>query len=115
MKLFSPGKINLFFRVLAKRSDGFHQIASLYQAIDLFDILTIERAELDSFTCTDPKLSCDHSNLISKALTLFRTHFSLDFGIRVHLEKRIPMEAGLGGGSSNAATLLWGVNELANR
>jgi len=59
VKLLSPAKLNLFFRVLRKRSDGFHQIASLYQAIDLFDTLTVEKGKFDSLTCSDAQLPCD--------------------------------------------------------
>jgi 4-diphosphocytidyl-2-C-methyl-D-erythritol kinase len=112
---YSPAKINLFFRVLRKRSDGFHEIASLYQAIDLFDRISFSKSEADSLTCSDPQLSCGGDNLIVKALNLFRSHYPVPCGINIHLEKRIPMQAGLGGGSGNAATTLWGLNEWAGR
>jgi len=111
----SPAKINLFFRVLGKRSDGYHEIASLFQAIDLYDTLHLEPAPADSLTCTDLALPCDSSNLILKALQIFRLRFFLPFGVKIHLEKRIPIQSGFGGGSGNAATTLWGLNELAGR
>jgi 4-diphosphocytidyl-2-C-methyl-D-erythritol kinase len=113
MQLFSPAKINIFFRVLRKRSDGFHEIASLYQAIDLCDRIIFAEDEADSLTSSDPELSCGGDNLVVKALNLFRSRFPFPSGVKIHLEKRIPMQAGLGGGSSNAATTLWGLNVLS--
>jgi 4-diphosphocytidyl-2-C-methyl-D-erythritol kinase len=112
MHLFSPAKINLFLRVLGKRPDGYHEIASLFQAIDLGDQITLTFSTKDTLTCTDPHLPCDDSNLITKALTLFRRQTGLNTPIAIHLEKKIPSQAGLGGGSSNAATTLWGLNAL---
>jgi len=112
LSLLSPAKINVFFRVLHKRLDGFHEISSLYQAINLCDTLQVRLSTKDEFTCSDPSLSLDHTNLVSKALALFRrkTGFSCYFSI--HLDKKIPMQAGLGGGSSNAATALFAFIKL---
>lgn len=114
MILFSPAKINLFFRVLKKRDDGYHEIASLYQAIDLGDTLNITLNECDELSCSDPSLQTDESNLVLKAAALFRKKTALALYIKVHLHKQIPIQAGLGGGSSNAATTLWALNKLAN-
>ena len=69
---FSPAKLNLFFRVLHKRPDGYHEIASLYQAISLGDHLTIARAERDQLTCNDPLVPVDETNLVMKALAHYR-------------------------------------------
>lgn len=110
MRFFSPAKINLFFRVLRKREDGYHEIASIMQAIDLCDVLTFSKHPADYLTCTDLTLTCDHSNLIMKALRLFRQYYEFP-SVHIHLEKNIPMQSGLGGGSSNAATVLWALNE----
>jgi 4-diphosphocytidyl-2-C-methyl-D-erythritol kinase len=107
--------LNLFFQVLSKRADGYHEIASLYQAIDLFDRLFFTFSDRDSITCSDPNIPLDASNLIFIALALFRTHFPVVPPIQIHLEKNIPFQAGLGGGSSNAATTLWALNELTCR
>lgn len=112
--LFSPAKINLFLRVLGKRSDGYHEIASLFQAINLGDNLTFTLSEQDHLTCSDPHLPCDHTNLVIKAVHLFRKKTNLDTPVTIHLEKEIPSQAGLGGGSSNAATTLWALNALHN-
>ena len=116
LTLFSPAKLNLFFRVLRKREDGYHEIASLYQAIDLGDTLTFALNDHDLLTCTDPALSCGNDNLVNKAIALFRKKTGLsDFHVRCHLEKNIPIQTGVGGGSSNAATTLYACNELAGR
>jgi len=109
--LLSPAKINYFFLILGKRSDNFHEIASLFQAINLFDKLTFELAESDQFTCNIKSLE-RASNSVTSALALFREEFHIDCKIKIHLEKSIPIQAGLGGGSSNAATTLWALNKL---
>lgn len=114
LSFLSPAKINLFFRILYKREDGFHEIASLYQAIDLNDILHVSIAEQDQFSCSEPLLKMDEKNLVLKALSLFRAKTGNQTPIRIHLEKKIPMQAGLGGGSSNAATALWAFSKLFN-
>ncbi len=113
MIFFSPAKINLFFRVLKKRDDGYHEIASLYQAIGLGDTLTIELHHRDELSCTDPLLATDERNLVLKAVHLFRKKTGLAITVKIDLHKQIPIEAGLGGGSSNAATTLWALNLLA--
>lgn len=115
MRLFSPAKLNLFFRVVKKRGDGYHDIASIFQTISLGDYLNIELSEKDSLTCTDSAIPIDNTNLVLRALDLFRCKTGLDIHVSIHLDKKVPIQAGLGGGSSNAATLLWGVNELASR
>lgn len=112
MKLFSPAKVNLFLRVLGRRLDGFHEIASLFQAIDLGDTLTFSLSKHDFFTCNSQHIPCDRSNLVLRAADLFRQKTGLTSGLRVHLDKQIPVGAGLAGGSSNAATTLWALNQL---
>ncbi|KAF3362119.1 4-diphosphocytidyl-2-C-methyl-D-erythritol kinase [Chlamydiales bacterium STE3] len=111
----SPAKVNLFLSVLSKRSDGYHELASLFQAIDLFDALHFEFDLEDRFSCSDSSLPTDGSNLVIRALHLFRKKTNLNFPVKIHLEKKIPSEAGLGGGSSNAATTLFALNEMAHR
>ncbi|MCC5831888.1 MAG: 4-(cytidine 5'-diphospho)-2-C-methyl-D-erythritol kinase [Chlamydiales bacterium] len=110
LTLLSPAKVNLFLRILGKRRDGYHALASLFQTIDLADTLTFTLSKEDSLTCTDSSIVQD--NLVWKALELFRRKTGLQFNISIHLEKKIPLRAGLGGGSSNAATTLKGVNQL---
>jgi 4-diphosphocytidyl-2-C-methyl-D-erythritol kinase len=113
VKLFSPAKLNLFFRVLHKRDDGFHEIASLMQAISLGDTLTFEENSHELLTTSDPHLSCDESNTITQALRLFQKKTGYLKSLRIHVEKQTPMEGGLGGGSSNVATTLWALNTLS--
>lgn len=113
LKLRSPAKVNLFLRVLAKRLDGYHELASLFQAVGLYDTLQVEVGSADSLTCSDPALPTDASNLVAKAVDLFRRKTGIKTPFKIHLDKQIPLEAGLGGGSSNAATALWAVNALS--
>lgn len=115
LSLVSPAKINLFLRILRKRPDGYHELASLFQAVSLCDQLRFAVADRDSFTCTDPSLPTDQSNLVIKALYLFRRKTGIETPFQIHLDKRIPAQAGLGGGSSNAATTLWAVNQLCGQ
>lgn len=110
--LKSPAKINLFLRILKKRSDGYHELASLFQAINLMDTIHFELADKDHFTCNDPKIPADDANLVLKAVSLFRRKTGLKFGLASILEKNIPHQAGLGGGSGNAATTLYALNQL---
>jgi 4-diphosphocytidyl-2-C-methyl-D-erythritol kinase len=111
MRFFSPAKLNLCFHILGKRSDGYHEIATLMQAIDLGDWLSVQSSVADRLTCSDRALSCDETNLVWKARDLFRAYTSLP-PVWIHLDKRIPMQAGFGGGSSNAATALWALNRF---
>lgn len=112
IELFSPAKINLFLRVLGRRKDGYHEIATLMQTVDFGDTLTFSLSKQDILTCSHPNLACDRSNLIWRAIDLYRKKTGKIFQVSIHLEKRIPMQAGMGGGSSNAATALYGVNAL---
>lgn len=112
LTLVSPAKINLFLRIVQRRPDGYHDLASLFQAISLFDTIHLSLSDRDDLSCSDPSLPTDDSNLILKAAHLFRRKTGLKFGLKAFLEKRIPCQAGLGGGSGNAATTLWGLNQL---
>lgn len=112
LTLLSPAKINLFFRILSKREDGFHEIASLMQAISFFDTISLIKSDVNHLTCSHPNLPCDGSNIIHKGRELFQKKTALFTPFHIHVEKRIPMEAGLGGGSSNLATILWALNAL---
>lgn len=102
-------------RVLGKRNDGYHDIATLMQAISLGDTISFELAENDQIMCDNLTIPTDEKNLILKTAVLFRQKTGLKFGLKVHLEKQTPIEAGLGGGSSNAATTFWAINHLLNK
>lgn len=115
LKLISPAKINPFLRIIRKREDGFHELASLFQAVDLVDILSFSHSSEDLFTCSNPNLPVDGSNLVVKSVNLFRSRSGIHIPLHIHLEKHIPVEAGLGGGSSNAATALYALNQLSGK
>jgi len=114
MQLLAPAKINLSFEIKGRRADGFHEIETLMTPVTLFDRLTIEKmSEEDGirFSCDDPALAGD-DNLVVRAAKLFRERGGIRGGVTIHLEKKIPHGAGLGGGSSDAASALLGLNEL---
>jgi 4-diphosphocytidyl-2-C-methyl-D-erythritol kinase len=110
----APAKINLSLEVRGKRPDGFHEIETLMAPISLADTLEIERAEGGGivFTCSDPTLPADRDNLVVRAANLFFERLDARPEVRIHLEKHVPHGAGLGGGSSDAAATLMGLNEL---
>lgn len=108
----SFAKINLDLRIAAKRTDGYHDIATVFQSVSLADTITFEKAETTSLTCSDPAIPTDGRNLIIKAAQSLGSRFSIRSGARIHLEKNIPSPGGLGGGSSNAAVALIGLCDL---
>src|SRR5205814_6234307 len=115
MQLSAPAKINLCFQVKGRRPDGFHEIETLMAPVSLADRITIERAgEHDGirFTCDNPSLTAGDDNLVVRAAKLFRRRTNITTGITIALEKKIPHGAGLGGGSSDAASTLLGLTEL---
>lgn len=116
MTLLSPAKINLSLRILGKRPDGFHEIETRLVRLAFGDTVEIEHLGIGTsvnFTCSDPTVPSDESNLALKALRAFESRVGTQSSWRIHLEKRIPHGAGLGGGSSNAATILRAANELS--
>lgn len=106
--LTCPAKLNLFLEVTGKRPDGYHDIESVYLAIDLADTLRADPGPEGRITlaCDQPDVPVDDRNLVVKAAELLRRECGVREGIAFHLEKRIPMGGGLGGGSSNAAAAL---------
>lgn len=113
MTRLSPCKVNLILNILGKRPDGFHELETVMQPVALHDELSLERAASGvSLTCSDTTLPTDARNLVHRAATGFLSQAGISEGVRLHLEKRIPLAAGLGGGSGNAATTLLGLNEL---
>jgi len=116
MKLFSPAKINLFLRIIRRREDGYHDLASLFHTVAFGDELQLEvlpeGAEKDELKCNLPGVPVDESNLVIRALNLFREKSGVKRHFGIKLEKSIPAQAGMGGGSSNAATAFFGANAL---
>jgi 4-diphosphocytidyl-2-C-methyl-D-erythritol kinase len=117
MKISAPAKINLSLKILRKRADGFHELNTRIAPVALADELEfslLPQAGEISFTCSDPTVPADHSNLVIKAVGLLQERHGPLPGLRIHLEKHIPHGAGMGGGSSDAAATLRAVNQLAN-
>jgi 4-diphosphocytidyl-2-C-methyl-D-erythritol kinase len=109
----SPCKVNLILNILGKRADGFHELETVMHPVNLFDEMQFERVASGlQLTCSNPTLPTDAGNLVHRAATLFFQKAEIRDGVRIHLEKKIPLAAGLGGGSGNAATTLLGLNEL---
>ncbi len=115
--IFSPAKLNLFLAITGRRADGFHDLVSVVAPVKFGDTLRVERTLDGKFTleCDDPSVPRDGTNLILKAAKAFIGATGEGLGARFVLEKRIPMGAGLGGGSSNAVAALQGLNRLAER
>jgi len=113
LSVSSPAKINLYLEVLARRPDGYHDIESVMQLVDLCDQVHLERAAAGiSLTVTGGRVPADPTNLAYRAAVLLAERVGLRDGVRIHLEKRIPVGGGLGGGSGNAAAVLAGLTRL---
>ncbi len=111
----SPCKVNLLLNILGKRPDGFHALETIMHPVPLYDRLAIERKGSGiELTCNDSTLPTDSRNLVYRAAQSFLSAAKLTEGLRIHLEKKVPLAAGLGGGSANAATTLLGLNEMFN-
>ena len=110
--LSAAAKINLVLEVLGKRDDGYHEIATVLQAVDLSDRLVIEDAEVLELRATAPDVPTDGTNLVLRAARALAEASGVDRGARITLDKRIPVAAGLGGGSTDAAATLVGLTRL---
>jgi len=111
----APAKINLFLRVLGKRADNYHDIASLMQKITLYDELSFSLCPQEIIlNCPDSDLPNTEDNLVFRAARAIFDYVNYPSGIEITLNKRIPLAAGLGGGSSDAATTLMAINEICS-
>jgi 4-diphosphocytidyl-2-C-methyl-D-erythritol kinase len=108
----SFAKVNLYLRVAGKRSDGFHEICTVFQTISLHDVLTFRDADSLQMTCSDPSVPVDSANLVIRAAQMLGERSGTNRGAHIHLQKNIPSPGGLGGGSSNAAIALIGLERL---
>ena len=119
LQLFSPCKVNLFLRILRKREDGYHDLASLFQAVGFGDDLTLKVLDgsetSDTFSCNMEGVPTDSTNLVLRALQLMREKTGQQMFFDATLIKNCPAQAGLGGGSANAATAMFGCNELMGK
>lgn len=112
--LSSPAKLNLYLKVLNKRTDGFHNIATVFERISLCDELYFRSNQSGNIrvVCDHPHVPTGAKNLVYKAARLFQEEFGICRGVQIRIKKRIPVAAGLAGGSSNAATALLGLNKV---
>jgi 4-diphosphocytidyl-2-C-methyl-D-erythritol kinase len=109
----SPCKVNLILNILGKRTDGFHELETVMQPVDICDDLTFERAGAGlQLTCSHAELPTDAKNLVHRAATAFLTAAGIADGVRIHLEKHLPLAGGIGGGSANAAVTFLALNEM---
>ena len=113
IRRLSPAKVNLHLRVLRKREDGYHDILTLMQRISLYDEMLFSPLEHGiTVTCPDSTLPENEENIVYRAAKIFFSHTPCPRGIHITIRKSIPVAAGLGGGSSNAATTLMALNEM---
>lgn len=109
----SPCKVNLLLNILGRRPDGYHALETVFLHVPLHDTLSFDQAPAGvQLTCNRDDLPVDGSNLVHRAATRFLEAAGVSSGVRIHLEKHVPLAAGLGGGSSNAAHTLLGLNDL---
>ncbi|MBI4349382.1 MAG: 4-(cytidine 5'-diphospho)-2-C-methyl-D-erythritol kinase [Elusimicrobia bacterium] len=120
LKVQCPAKVNLFLEVTGRRRDGYHNLATLFAKVNLFDTLELESVaepsiEFSLDNRTVAPLAASPDNLVVRAAAAFRKRFRVDHGFRIKLEKKIPIGAGLGGGSSDAAGTLVGLSRLTGK
>ena len=110
----SPAKINLTLRILRKRADGYHELQTILHKISLYDEIELRLSSQPGIAVTidDPTIPCDARNLAYQAAHALLQSARISIGISIHIKKKIPVGAGLGGGSSNAAAVLKGLNKL---
>ncbi len=109
----SPCKVNLILNILGKRADGFHELETVMHPVNLCDEMTFERAGTGlQLTCSHPELPTDSKNLVHRAATSFLAAAQISDGVRIHLQKNLPLAGGIGGGSANAAVTFTALNEL---
>ena len=111
LELKAPAKINLFLAVTGRRADGYHELFTLMCAISLFDRLTLRFGGRGiRVCCNHPAVPTDHTNLVHRAASRFFERLGVSVGVAIRIDKQIPVAAGLGGGSSDAAAVLAGLN-----
>lgn len=113
LTLKSPAKINLYLKVLKKRPDGFHDIETIFERIDLCDEIEFQPIKDGiEILCDNPEVPADSRNLAYKAAQVLKGKYTIASGVRITIKKKIPVAAGLGGASSNCATCLRGLNAI---
>ncbi|WP_425446257.1 4-(cytidine 5'-diphospho)-2-C-methyl-D-erythritol kinase [Dethiothermospora halolimnae] len=115
IKIDAYGKINLSLDVIGKRENGYHELEMVMQQIDLKDTITIKETDKDIIVdCNNRNVPTDSTNLVYKACELIKDKFNINKGAYIYIDKKIPMAAGLAGGSSDAGATLKGLNEMWN-
>ncbi len=109
---YAPAKINLFLHIVSKRADGFHNLQTIFQLLDYCDELSFKKKENGTLKRISDSKIPEKEDLIIKAAKLLKKHTKTQFGAEISINKKIPLGAGLGGGSSNAATTLIALNKL---
>lgn len=113
LEIHCPAKLNLFLHIVGRREDGYHLLQSVFQLIDWCDILTLKRISENDIHRINPIPGVPPSqDLVVRAAQLLKQHCKIEYGVEISLQKNIPMGAGLGGGSSDAASTLIGLNSL---
>ena len=105
-------KINLTLDIVGKRADGYHLIRSVMQSISLCDVITVEKANAMLISCDRDDVPCDERNIVYKIAKAFFEHTEIDGAVKIDIQKRIPSQAGLGGGSADGAATLLALNKL---
>ena len=114
VQIKARAKINLTLDVLGRRENGYHDVEMIMQQINLYDVVTVTKVEEDriQLTCSEPFLPVDDKNIAYRAAELMKDAYGIACGFDIHIEKYIPIAAGLAGGSTNAAAVIMGINQL---
>jgi 4-diphosphocytidyl-2-C-methyl-D-erythritol kinase len=112
LKIKARAKINLSLDVVDKREDGYHELEMVMQQIDLYDVLTFKKSDDIIIACDNPYVPNDERNIVHKIVEKVQTYKNIKKGLTIHIEKNIPVSAGLGGGSTDAAATLVAYNRL---
>ncbi len=108
----APAKINFGLNIVSRRADGYHNIETIFYPVCLYDTLTFSASEKFSFTVSDPSIPSDSSNLVVQVKNELESAANKKINVSIHLKKNIPVGAGLGGGSSDAASALLTLNDM---
>lgn len=109
------GKINLSLDVIGRRENGYHDVSMVMQTVDLYDVISLNKLKGDGeirLTANVNTLPLDETNIVYKAVKLVKEEYGLNTGVSIHIEKHLPIAAGMGGGSSDGAAALRGMNRL---
>lgn len=110
------GKINLSLDVLGRRENGYHEVSMIMQTVGIYDTISLSKIDGDGIrlTASTKELPLDDNNIVYKAIRLIKEEYGIETGVSVHIEKQLPIAAGMGGGSADAAATLRGMNRLFN-